>query len=84
MYTANPNMPKVRRLAVNDVLYRGFTQESAANKYGVTRSAICKWLKRAPFDHRVFIETKSSRPHNHLNQLSFEVIEEILRLKKTW
>jgi len=74
-------MPKVRRRAVNDVWYRGFTYEQTALKYGVTKSAICKWVKRASPCHKVFIPTKSARPHSHPNQLSCDVVERIVSLR---
>lgn len=80
-YTSNPMMGKVRRLAVNDVKYGRATQAQAARKYGVTRSAICKWLKRAHKDHRIFIDTLPSRPKSHPNELSPQVIEAIISLR---
>ena len=53
MYISNPFIPKVRRLAVNDVRLRGLTYEEAALKYGVVKSTICKWMKRAPEDQKI-------------------------------
>lgn len=81
-YTTNPYMGKVRRMAVNDVLYHGLTQAQAARKYGVTRSAVCKWIKRAPEDHREYIRTRSSRPKSHPNQLDSKVVQRIIEVRK--
>lgn len=72
----------MRRLAVNEVLYRGMTYEEVALKYGVTKSAVCKWMKRATPDHREFIYTRSSRPHFHPKQLSEEMVERIVEVRK--
>lgn len=75
-------MGKVRRLAVNDVVYRGMSYSQVARKYGVTKSAICKWMKKATPDHREFIHTLSSRPKNHPNQLPEEIIERIIKARE--
>ena len=80
-YTSNPYMGKVRRLAVNDVKYGRLNQAQAARKYGVTRSAVCKWIKRASPDHREFIETLPSRPKSHPYQLDPEVVKRIIELR---
>lgn len=80
-YTSNPYIGKVRRLAVNDVRLGRLTQAQAARKYGVTRSAVCKWVKKASPDHREFIETKPSRPRSHPNQLDPSVVNRIIELR---
>ena len=82
VYVSNPLMGKVRRLAVNDVRYGRCTQAEAARKYGVTRSAIHKWLKRAHPDHRVFIETRSSRPHHHPREIPAGTVKRIVELRQ--
>ena len=81
-YTSNPYIGKVRRLAVNDVRLGRLTQAQAARKYGVTRSAVCKWLKRASSDHRAFVGTRSSRPKSHPRQLDKEIVEKIIKTRK--
>jgi transposase InsO family protein len=81
-YTSNPYMGKVRRLAVNDVRLGRLNQAQTARKYGVTRSAVCKWIKRASPDHREFIETLSSKPKSHPNQLSPKIVKRIVDLRK--
>ncbi len=80
-YVSNPYMGKVRRLAVNDVKFGRLTQADAARKYGVTRSAIHKWIERADPDHRVFIETLPSRPKSHPSQLSEGIVKRIIKLR---
>ncbi len=83
MYVSNPFIPKVRRLAVNDATIGGLTYQQAALKYGVTKSAICKWVKKAQsLDPRSYIDTISSHPHHHPNELSKQVIEKIITLRK--
>jgi transposase InsO family protein len=81
-YISNPYAGKARRMAVNDVWYRGLSQTQAARKYGVTRSAICKWLQRASLNYRTFIDTIPSRPHSHPNQLKPEIVKRIVKLRK--
>jgi transposase InsO family protein len=81
-YTSNPYVGKTRRLAVNDIRVRGLTQAQVARKYGVTRSAVCKWVKRASKDHREFIETLPSSPKHHPNQLAEAVVNRIIVLRK--
>jgi len=68
-YTTNPYLPKVRRLAVNDVEVRSMSQASVARKYGVHRATIGRWIKRASPDRKEFIRTRSSRPSHHPHQL---------------
>ena len=81
-YNSNPFMPKVRRLAVNEVKSGRLSQAQAARKYGVNRSTIGRWISIAPKDHRVFIETKPSRPKFHPHQLSQETVDRIVSLRK--
>ena len=81
-YTSNPLMGKVRRLAVNDVIFGRLNQAQAARKYGVTRSAISKWMKRATKDHKTFIETLPSKPHYHPNQIHEDVVERVIYWRK--
>lgn len=81
MYTSNPFLPKVRRLAVNDVIYRRLSYSEVGRKYGVTKSAICKWMSKAHPDHRVFIETGSSRPHHHPQELDPLVVARVIELR---
>lgn len=80
-YVSNPFIGKVRRLAVNDVKFGRLNQAQAARKYGVTRSAIHKWIKKADPDHRVFIETLPSRPNHHPHELSGEIVNRIIELR---
>jgi transposase InsO family protein len=84
MYTSNPFLPKVRRLAVNDVIYRGLSYSQAGRKYGVTKSAICKWMKKADPDHRVFIDTVSSKPHYHPQELDPLIVKRVIKLRKKY
>lgn len=75
-------MPKVRRLAVNEVLTGRLNQTQTARKYGVTRSAVCKWMKKVPAHNQQLIYTLPSRPKSHPNQLSPEVVNRIVELRK--
>ena len=81
-YISNPYAAKARRLAVNDVIYGRCSVSEAARKYGVVRSTIWKWMKRAHPDHRVFIHTTPSRPKHHPNELKEETVARIIQLRK--
>lgn len=80
-YTSNPHIKKTRRKAVNDVVYGRRTQAGAARYYGVVRSTICKWIKRAPKDHRIYIETRSSTPKKQANKLDNAVYDRIIQIR---
>ncbi len=80
-YTTNPYVGKTRRLAVNDVIYRGLSYSKVGLKYGVAKSTICKWMKKASSDHREYINTLPSRPKHHPNQLDVHIIKRIIELR---
>lgn len=84
MYVSNPFIPKVRRLAVNDVRLRKLTYEQAARKYGVVKSTICKWMKKATKDQKTYIDTESSRPHHHPQELKTDVVQRIIELRNQY
>lgn len=81
-YTSNPHVGKTRRLAVNDVRFGRRTQTETARYYGVHRSTIHKWIKRASKDHRVYINTESSRPKSHPNQLAENIVQSVIDIRK--
>ena len=80
-YTSNPHIAKTRRRAVNDCLVRKFTKAFVARKYGVHRSTIGKWLKRAAKNRKAHIETISSTPHSHPNQIPFELEQAVINIR---
>ena len=79
-YSNNPNLPRVRREAVNFVL-RGYSTREAARHFGYSQGAIVKWLKRAPANRRTLIQTLSSKPHHHPNEIDKEIVYRILELR---
>jgi len=80
-YTTNPYVGRTRRDAVNEVRFHGLTMAQVALKYGVARSTIWKWVKRAPSHNREFINTLPSRPKSHPNQLPEATITRIIELR---
>lgn len=80
-YNTNPWAPKARWEAVNEVRYQGHSQASVARKYGVVRSTICKWMKKAPEHNREYIYTLPSRPKTHPNQLPKSTVERLIELR---
>ena len=83
-YTSNPHIKKTRRKAVNAVLYYGCTQAQVARYYGVARSTMCKWMKRASTDHREYLETRSSAPQTHKNRLEETIVTRIIEIRKEY
>lgn len=83
-YTTNPNMPKVRRDAVNLVKYRGWPMRKVALRFGVNVSTISRWCKHPLATGWHEIPTKSSRPKKSPNALSREIISAIIakRIKR--
>lgn len=81
MYTSNPNLPKVRRDAVN-MVKNGHSIRSVARYFGFYPSTVSRWMKRAPDDHRYLIWTRSSRPHHHPKQLVSNIYEKIVAVRQ--
>ena len=78
-YSKNPNLPKVRAEAVK-MVRAGNSTRMVARHFGYSHSAVVKWCKKVPKDtyqYRV-IRTESSRPRYHPNELSDEVVKQIL------
>lgn len=80
-YSTNPALPRVRRDAVNFVR-SGHSTREAARHFGYSQGAVVQWMQRAPGNRRLLIPTTSSRPHHHPRELSFEVVDHILALRK--
>jgi len=81
MYTTNPNMPKVRKDAVN-MVKNGHSVRQTARYFGFNPATVSKWMKRAPDDMRFNIPTKSSRPKNSPNSLDQNIVNMIVKLRK--
>lgn len=77
-YTQNPNVPKVRRDAVNLVKYRGWSMRKVARRYGAEPSTISRWCKRDQCGGFRLIPTRSSHPKTHPNALSEAIIKRII------
>jgi len=75
-YTTNPHQPRLRMEAVL-LVRRGWSTRQVARYTGFNQSTIVRWVKRAPRDGRESIPTKSSRPHQHPQALSRNLIEQI-------
>ena len=81
MYITNPNIPKVRRDAVN-MVKNGHSMRQTARYFGFNPSTISKWVKRAPDDKRCNIPTKSYRPLNSPNSLDKSIVNLIVKVRK--
>lgn len=80
-YSNNPHAGKARVEAVRLVKLNGWSQSKVARHMGVSQSAVSKWCKRAPFDLRCNIPTKSSRPRTFPQALSRETVSAIIRVR---
>jgi len=83
-YTNNPNIPKVRGIAVK-LVKQGWTTRQVARHLGYSQSAVVKWLAKArKYGYSEEVPTLSSKPKTNPNSLSKEVVSEIIkeRLKR--
>lgn len=80
-YITSPYASKARRLAVQDVRKKRLSINQVSDKYGVHRTTIWRWIKKASFDHRAFIETKKSSPKSHPNKISNKVVNRIVEIR---
>lgn len=70
-------------LARNDVLMGRISITKASHKYGVHRTTIWRWIKRSKgLNLNSFIYNLPSVPKHHPNELSLDIISEIINLRK--
>ena len=80
-YTSNPFAPKARKKATN-LVKRGVKIAEVARQYGVHRSTVGRWMKRATKHSLEFIETISSAPQHQSTALSQEIVNRIIQIRK--
>lgn len=78
-YSTNPQLPKVRQEAVRLVKIENWSVRRVARHLGYTHSAVVKWCKRDSACGAHPIHTRSSRPQQHPQSLSHEVVTAIIR-----
>lgn len=79
----NPNLPKLRMEAANLVIKKGWSVRQVARHTGFHHSTIVRWTQKAKSrNNSKAIPTESSRPKNHPNRLSQEVVQAILDRRK--
>ena len=78
-YTTNPNLPKVRRDAVNLVKYRGWSIRMVAKHLGFNPSTVSRWCKHPLATGWKVIPTKSSRPKTCPHALSKEIVSLLIQ-----
>ena len=84
-YTSNPHASRARMNARNDVVWRGLSCQQAALKYGVNRSTVFRWVRRAKelsINGNSLIDTLPSRPKHHPNELKPKIVKRIIELRK--
>ena len=77
-YTSNPYIGKTRRKAVNEVCIHGYSVSQIARYYGVHRTTVWRWIKRASPDHREHIRTRSSRPHTSPHAVGADLVQKVV------
>jgi len=75
-------MPKLRMEAVRLVKYRGWSTRKVARYTGFNQSVIVKWCKKDPTGGWHRIPTESSKPNHHPRQLTSNVIQRILNIRR--
>lgn len=67
--------------AVN-LVYEGWNQRKVARHFGLASGTVSKWIKKDRNWGLRPIDTLSSRPHHHPNQLKHELVEAIVKQRK--
>jgi len=82
-YTNNPNLPRVRYHAV-EMVKSGRSVRETARHFGFAHNTVLNWLKRKPeyWNRQLVIATRSPRPDHHPNELSDDIIHQILASRK--
>src|SRR3989338_9060261 len=84
-YTSNPHASRARMNARNDVVWRGLSHNQAALKYGVCRTTVWRWVRRAKdlnINGNSLIDTLPSRPLHHPSELAPEIVARIVELRQ--
>ncbi len=81
-YVTSPYVGRARRRAVQDVRCGRLNILEAADRYGVHRTTIWRWLKKASFDHRELIHNKKPIPKTNPNKISQEIIDRIVEIRR--
>lgn len=80
-YSNNPNLPLVRMEAIK-LVRSGWSVRKVARHLGFTHSAIVKWMKRAPSDHRIrLLPTESPRPMSHPKAIGEKMESTIIKYR---
>ena len=74
-------MPKLRAKAV-EMVRSGRSIRQVSRYFGYSVGAIHNWCKKAPMPGVFEIPTESSRPKHHPNEISIELIQKALELRK--
>lgn len=80
-YTTNPHIPRIRREAAQ-LVRRGWSTRKVARHFGYSQSVIVKWYRKSLVYGYHPIPTQSSRPKSHAKQLSKEIVNRIVAIRK--
>lgn len=82
-YSTNIYLPRVRRNAVNLVLFEHWSCQQAARHVGVHRTTVWRWCQHPDAHNRVkVLRTGSARPHSHPHAISATVVQRVLALRE--
>ena len=80
-YSRNPRLPRARMQAVQ-LIHQGWSTRQVARHFGITHSAVVKWVKKAAAGDGSDIPTLSSRPHRSPRALPKGVVSTIVLLRQ--
>ena len=75
--------PRTRRELVA-MIESGISVSRAADRFGVSRQTAYRWLRRSQSEDPGWWNDRSSRPQSSPGQISNELVEQILELRRTW
>jgi transposase InsO family protein len=80
-YTINPYLPKLRAKAA-EMVAQGQSIRRVARYIGVNASTVSRWRKKVPSGGCHIIPTESSRPKHHPRELSENLVNRIVAIRK--
>ena len=80
-YTTNQYIPRLRMKAAQLVIRDGWSTRQVSRYTGYHQSSVVRWVERARNSNQLIIPTRSSRPHHHPHELSYEIVKKVLEYR---
>jgi transposase InsO family protein len=81
---ANARLTELVRREMVAAVEAGLSPGCAADRFGVSRTTVYRWLRRARSGVDGWFRDRSSRPHHSPNRVGAGIETEVLRLRTTW